>query len=76
MRTVENARNLNRIRLDLINNNVGQRRECKLTPSGHAAAGSSKIGKILQAGALVIDRSGNATGRFRVVSLNPFADVF
>ena len=75
LRTVENARNFNHARLDLIDNDVRQRRECKFTPSGHAAAGSSKIGKILQSGALVIDRSGNAAARFGIVPFNPFADV-
>ena len=75
LRTVENARNLDRVRLDLIDNDVRQRRECKFTPSGHAAAGSSKIGKILQASALVIDRSRHAVGRLRIVPFNPFADV-
>ena len=75
MRTVEDARNLNRVRLDLIDNNIRQRSESKLTPPGHAAAGSSKIGKIFQAGALIIDRSGNAAGCIGVVAFDPFADA-
>jgi len=75
LRTVENARNLNRVRLDLIDNDVRQRCKCKFTPPGHAAAGSSEIGEILKTGALVIDRPGNAAGRFGIVPFNPFADV-
>ena len=75
MRTVENARNLNRVRLDLIDNDVRQRCKCKFTPPGHAAAGSSEIGEILKTGALVIDRPGNAAGCIRVIALDPFADV-
>jgi hypothetical protein len=75
LRTVENARNLNCVLLDLIDNNVRQRRKGKFTPSGNAAAGSSKIWEILQASALVRGRSGNAAARFGIVPFNPFADV-
>jgi len=72
---MKNARDLNRVRLDLIDNDVRQRRECEFTSPGHAAAGSSKIGKIFQTGTLITDGSGNAAGRFGIVPLNPFADV-
>jgi hypothetical protein len=70
---MKNAQNLNRIQLDLIPNDVRQCSEGKLRPSSHSAAGSSKIGKILQAGALVIDRIGNAAGRFGIVPFNPIS---
>jgi hypothetical protein len=50
LRTVENTRNLNRVLLDLIDNYVRQRCECEFAPSGHAAAGWSKMGKITQGG--------------------------
>jgi len=75
LRTVENARDLNRVRLDLIDDYIRQRRECEFAPSRHAAAGPSKIGKILQAGALVVDRSSNASSCFGVIAFDPFADV-
>ena len=75
MRTVENARNLNRVRLDLIDDDVRQRRKCKFTPPVHPAAGSSQMGRILQAGASVIDGSSNAARCFGIVAFDPFADV-
>src|SRR5271165_3640963 len=46
-----------------------------ITPSSHAAAGSSEIGKILQAGTSVIDGPGYALGCFRVVARDPFANA-
>lgn len=65
LRTVKNARNLYHFRLDLIHDDVGQWRECKLAPSRHASAGSSQVGEILETAAFFIDRAGNAAGRFR-----------
>jgi hypothetical protein len=75
LRTVGNTRNLNRVLLDLIDNYVRQRCECEFAPSGHAAAGWSKMGKITQAGAPVIDRSSNAEGSLGVVTFDPFANA-
>src|SRR5271165_2693561 len=46
-----------------------------ITPSSHAAAGSSEIGKILQAGTSGIDGPGYALGCFRVVARDPFANA-
>lgn len=75
LRTVEDARDLNGVWLHLIGNDVRQRRESKFAPPGHAEAELSKVGKVLQATALLISRSGNAAGRFGSVPLDPFADV-
>jgi hypothetical protein len=72
---MEDAGDLNRIRLDLIDNDVRQRCKCKLTPACHAAAGSPKIGKVFQTGTLVINRSGNTACSFGIVALEPFADL-
>jgi hypothetical protein len=57
----------------LIDSDIRQRSKHKLPSSRYAAAGSSKLGKILQAGASVIDRSGNPARSFRIVALYPFA---
>lgn len=72
---MEDSRNLDRIRLDLIDGDVRQRRKCKFAASGHATAGSSQMGGILQAGASVKDGSSNAAGSFGVVAFDPFADA-
>jgi hypothetical protein len=72
---VEDARDFDRMFSDLINNDVGQGREHQLPPSGHSVAGSAKVGKFLQAGASVIDRSRNSPGCFRIVAFYPFADA-
>ena len=75
LRTVENARNLNRVGLDLIDHDIGQRGECQFTPSSHAAAGSSEMREIPQAGASVINGSRDAPGCFGIVALDPFANA-
>jgi len=72
---VEDARNLDCVRLDLIDNDVGQRCESEFTPPGDSAADSAKIGKILKTGALIINCEGNASGGFGVVPFNPLADL-
>ena len=72
---MEDARNLDCIRRDLIDDDVRQRRKCKFAASGHAAAGSSQMGRILQAAASVIDGPSNAAGSFGVVAFGPFADA-
>src|SRR5579859_2980051 len=74
LRTVEDARDFNRVFGHLIDGDIWQGRKHNLPPSRHAAAGSSKLGKILQAGASIIDGSGNPPGSFRVVALYPFAN--
>lgn len=49
LRAMEDSRNLNCLRFDLINDDVWQRSECKLASSGHAAARPPEIGKVFQA---------------------------
>jgi len=75
LRTVEYGRNFYRVFGDLIDDDVGQGREHQFSPPGYSAAGAAKVGKILQPGASVIDRSRNSSGRFRVVAFYPFADT-
>jgi hypothetical protein len=75
LRAVEDSGNLNQVRLDPIDNNVGQGRECQFPPSSHSAAGSTEVGKIFQAGAFVVYRSGNAACCTGVVPFDPIADV-
>ena len=60
LRSVKNTGNLDRVGRDLIDHDLGQRRKCQFTASSHATAGSSEIGKILQAGTAVIDGPGYA----------------
>jgi hypothetical protein len=69
------VRDLDGVFRDLINGYVGQGRKHQLPPAGHAAARSSKVWKIPQAGASVIDGSGNSPGSFGVVALDPFANA-
>jgi len=73
--TVENARDLNRVGLHLINDDVRQWSKCQLTPPSHAAASSSKGGEIPQMAALFIDRSSNAAGSFGIVAMDPPANA-
>jgi hypothetical protein len=49
--------------------------EFKLASPGHAAAGSSKIGKISQTATLFINRSSNSAGGFRIVAIDPLANA-
>src|ERR1035441_878342 len=72
---VEDAHDFNGLIRDLIDGDVRQGWKRELPSSGHAAAGSANMGKVLQAGAAVIDGSGNPSGRFRVVGLYPFANA-
>src|SRR6516225_5420018 len=76
LRSVEYPRDFNRVVLDLIHGDVGQRRKGKLAPSGHAAAGASHVRKVLQLGATVIDYLGNAPSGFRVIAFYPRANAF
>ena len=55
LRTVEDVRNLNRIWLDLIDDDVRQRREGKLASPNHPLAHAAKMGKMHQSSATVID---------------------
>jgi hypothetical protein len=73
---VEDARNFNGVLGDLIDHNVRQGRKDQLAPSGHAVAGSPKVGKILHAGATGIDGSGDTAGSFRIAALYAFANSF
>src|SRR5690349_17061547 len=66
LRTAEDPRDFNRMFRDLIDGDVRQGRKHQLPPSGQAAAGPPKMGKILQTGASVIDGSGNSSGCFRL----------
>ena len=74
LRTVEDARNFNRVRGDPINGKVGQWRERQFSPPGHPAE-SATVGEFLQTGAPVIDRSRNSPGRIWIVALYSFADT-
>jgi hypothetical protein len=60
---------------DLIDHDVRQRRKGQLPPSGHAAASSPKVGKVLQAGATVINGPGDAAGSFRIVAVDALANA-
>jgi hypothetical protein len=60
---------------DLIDRDVRQRRKHEFPPSLDAATGSAKMRKVLQAGACLIDGSGNLGGGFGVVAFDPLANA-
>jgi hypothetical protein len=72
---VINTGDFDGVRRDLADGYVRQGREYEFATAGQAAAGSPKIGKVFQSGASLIDGSGNSTGRFRIIALDPLANA-
>jgi len=70
LRAMENARDFDGVFRHLIDDDVRQRWEQQLPPAANAAAGSPKVGMLSQPGASVKYGSGNAAGRFRVITLD------
>ena len=55
--TMKNAGDFDQVRRNPVDDDIRQGRKRKLTPSGHAAADSSRVGKVAEASALVIVRA-------------------
>src|ERR1022692_1883733 len=77
LRTVEDARDFNGVFRDLIDKPQCKAEVKRPVPVVRSCGcWSPQAGKILQAGATVVDGSSNTAGGFRIVALNAFANTF
>jgi hypothetical protein len=75
LRTVEYAGDFYHVFRDVIDDDVRQGREDKLSPSSHPAAGAAHEWKLCEAFASAVNRLRHAPRCLGVIALDPFANA-